>query len=199
MALTVGGAVVAFGANEHGQLGAGDRIDRWKPTRVHLAPSSAAAALAPCAAAEQRAQAAAALSAELQRAFAQQGQQQAQQQAQHPILQLQHHRYLLGHQAHEEHPMLLGQLDATARAREEQAPAGGASGGAAVAEAAAAVAGGDAGGVVRALQLACGASHTVALASARGRLQVLVVGGNAHGQLGLGDRTERLVFTRLPG
>ncbi len=37
MALTVGGAILAFGANEHGQLGAGDTLDRWKPTRVGLA------------------------------------------------------------------------------------------------------------------------------------------------------------------
>lgn len=37
MALTVGGAILAFGANEHGQLGTGDQIERWKPTRINLA------------------------------------------------------------------------------------------------------------------------------------------------------------------
>lgn len=36
MALTVGGHILAFGANTHGQLGTGDKVDRWKPTRVAL-------------------------------------------------------------------------------------------------------------------------------------------------------------------
>ncbi len=34
MALTVGGVILSFGANEHGQLGTGDLLDRWKPTRI---------------------------------------------------------------------------------------------------------------------------------------------------------------------
>lgn len=29
----------AFGANSHGQLGLGDSVDRWKPTRVKLTSS----------------------------------------------------------------------------------------------------------------------------------------------------------------
>lgn len=37
MALTVGGAILAFGANEHGELGTSDLLDRWKPTRINLA------------------------------------------------------------------------------------------------------------------------------------------------------------------
>mmetsp|Transcript_8992 Transcript_8992/g.15604 ORF Transcript_8992/g.15604 Transcript_8992/m.15604 type:complete len:661 (+) Transcript_8992:155-2137(+) len=37
MALTVGGAILAFGANSHGQLGTGDLVNRWKPTRINLA------------------------------------------------------------------------------------------------------------------------------------------------------------------
>ncbi len=37
MALTVGGAILSFGANWHGQLGTGDQMDRWKPTRINLA------------------------------------------------------------------------------------------------------------------------------------------------------------------
>ncbi|KAJ9528699.1 hypothetical protein QJQ45_020596 [Haematococcus lacustris] len=37
IALTVGGAILSFGANSMGQLGTGDLQDRWKPTRVPLA------------------------------------------------------------------------------------------------------------------------------------------------------------------
>ncbi|EFJ45476.1 hypothetical protein VOLCADRAFT_82232 [Volvox carteri f. nagariensis] len=36
MALTVGGALLAFGRNDHGALGTGDCVDRWTPTRVDL-------------------------------------------------------------------------------------------------------------------------------------------------------------------
>eukprot|EP00798_Chlamydomonas_sp_ICE-L_P023798 gene23798-9361_t len=36
MALTVGGRVLAFGANSHGCLGLGDTQNRWKPTKVPL-------------------------------------------------------------------------------------------------------------------------------------------------------------------
>lgn len=36
MALTVGGALLAFGRNDHGALGTGDCNDRWTPTRVDL-------------------------------------------------------------------------------------------------------------------------------------------------------------------
>jgi alpha-tubulin suppressor-like RCC1 family protein len=36
MALTVGGSILAFGANETGCLGLGDSDDRWKPTKVNL-------------------------------------------------------------------------------------------------------------------------------------------------------------------
>lgn len=36
MALTVGGAILVFGANDKGQLGTGDTLDRWKPTRINL-------------------------------------------------------------------------------------------------------------------------------------------------------------------
>jgi alpha-tubulin suppressor-like RCC1 family protein len=47
MALTVGGSILAFGANEQGQLGTGDNADRWKPTRINLnhrvVPAAAAA------------------------------------------------------------------------------------------------------------------------------------------------------------
>ena len=37
MALTVGGSILAFGANDNGSLGLGDCDDRWKPTKVCLA------------------------------------------------------------------------------------------------------------------------------------------------------------------
>lgn len=37
MALTVGGSILAFGANDTGCLGLGDYDDRWKPTKVNLA------------------------------------------------------------------------------------------------------------------------------------------------------------------
>jgi alpha-tubulin suppressor-like RCC1 family protein len=37
MALTVGGSILAFGANADGQLGTGDKQDRWKPHRINLA------------------------------------------------------------------------------------------------------------------------------------------------------------------
>lgn len=34
MAVTVGGTLLAFGANKHGQLGTGDTLDRMVPTEV---------------------------------------------------------------------------------------------------------------------------------------------------------------------
>lgn len=34
MAVTVGGALLAFGANKHGQLGTGDTLDRMVPIEV---------------------------------------------------------------------------------------------------------------------------------------------------------------------
>mmetsp|Transcript_26924 Transcript_26924/g.58797 ORF Transcript_26924/g.58797 Transcript_26924/m.58797 type:complete len:634 (+) Transcript_26924:184-2085(+) len=37
MALTVGGSILAFGANDCGNLGLGDFVDRWKPTKVSIA------------------------------------------------------------------------------------------------------------------------------------------------------------------
>lgn len=37
LALTVGGSILGFGANDAGQLGLGDFVDHWKPTRVNLA------------------------------------------------------------------------------------------------------------------------------------------------------------------
>jgi E3 ubiquitin-protein ligase HERC3 len=97
MALTVGGAVLAFGANEAGQLATGDTEDKWQPTPVPLA--------------------------------------------------------------------LAGEAGRTA---------------------------------LRVVQLACGASHSVALVSAHGRLQVRTAGANAHGQLGLGDKVPRARFTPIP-
>ncbi len=36
MALTVGGAVLAFGNNGQGALGVDDLMDRWKPSKVEL-------------------------------------------------------------------------------------------------------------------------------------------------------------------
>lgn len=36
MVLTVGGGVLAFGANDTGCLGLGDCVDRWRPTRADL-------------------------------------------------------------------------------------------------------------------------------------------------------------------
>lgn len=37
LVLTVGGGILAFGANDSGCLGLGDDTDRWKPTKVKLA------------------------------------------------------------------------------------------------------------------------------------------------------------------
>ena len=34
MAVTVGGTLLAFGCNKHGQLGTGDTLDRMVPTEV---------------------------------------------------------------------------------------------------------------------------------------------------------------------
>lgn len=44
MAVTVGGTLLAFGCNKHGQLGTGDTLDRMVPTevssyfRAHMCP-----------------------------------------------------------------------------------------------------------------------------------------------------------------
>lgn len=93
MALTVGGSILAFGANEHGQLGTGDQQNRWKPTRINLA--------------------------------------------------------LAGEESK----------------------------------------------CLRVVQLACGSAHSVALFSNQGSLEIRTAGCNSHGQLGQGDRVDRLVFT----
>lgn len=37
MAVTVGGGLLAFGRNNHGQLGTGTLVDQWRPTDVSLA------------------------------------------------------------------------------------------------------------------------------------------------------------------
>jgi len=37
MAVTVGGSLLAFGRNHHGQLGTGDTVNRWRPTNVDIA------------------------------------------------------------------------------------------------------------------------------------------------------------------
>ncbi len=50
------------------------------------------------------------------------------------------------------------------------------------------------GQLVRAMQVQCGAQHTVVLVQHHGRLEVRTVGDNSYGQLGLGDRTERHRF-----
>lgn len=96
MALTVGGAVLAFGDNSQGALGLNDLLNRWKPTKVDL--------------------------------------------------------------------KLPGM--------EERC--------------------------IRAVQLACGASHSVALISNQGSLEVWTSGCNQWGQLGLGDRLMRTRFTPTP-
>lgn len=40
MALTVGGALLAFGRNDHGALGTGDEENKWKPTKVDFSSIS---------------------------------------------------------------------------------------------------------------------------------------------------------------
>ena len=97
MAVTVAGALLAFGCNRHGQLGTGDRLDRMVPTEVPLALDS------------------------------------------------------------------------------------------------------EAGQLVRAMQVQCGAQHTLALVQLRGQHQVRSAGGNNYGELGLGDRVERHRFHPVPG
>jgi alpha-tubulin suppressor-like RCC1 family protein len=37
MAVTVGGSVLAFGRNHKGQLGTGDKDNRWQPVTISLA------------------------------------------------------------------------------------------------------------------------------------------------------------------
>jgi alpha-tubulin suppressor-like RCC1 family protein len=96
MAVTVAGALLAFGSNKHGQLGTGDTLDRMVPTEVPLALDS------------------------------------------------------------------------------------------------------EAGQLVRAMQVQCGAQHTLVLVQTRGASQVRSAGGNSYGELGLGDRQERHRFHPIP-
>jgi E3 ubiquitin-protein ligase HERC3 len=96
MAVTVGGALLAFGCNRRGQLGTGDALDRMVPTDVPLASAA------------------------------------------------------------------------------------------------------DGGRPVRAMQVQCGAAHTLALVQARGRMEVRAAGDNSYGQLGVGDREARARFAPLP-
>lgn len=96
MAVTVAGALLAFGSNKHGQLGTGDTLDRMIPTEVPLALES------------------------------------------------------------------------------------------------------EGGQLVRAMQVHCGAQHTLALVQVQGHHQVRSVGGNSYGELGLGDRLERHRFHPIP-
>lgn len=57
----------------------------------------------------------------------------------------------------------------------------------------------EAGQLVRAMQVQCGAQHTLALVQVQGESQVRSVGGNSYGELGLGDRQERHRFHPIPG
>lgn len=57
----------------------------------------------------------------------------------------------------------------------------------------------EAGQLVRAMQVQCGAQHTLALVQVQGESQVRSVGGNSYGELGLGDRLERHRFHPIPG
>ena len=57
----------------------------------------------------------------------------------------------------------------------------------------------EAGQLVRAMQVHCGAQHTLALVQLHGQHQVRSVGGNNYGELGLGDRVERHRFHPIPG
>lgn len=95
MAVTVGGALLACGANAHGQLGTGDNLDRIVPTEIDIALENM-----------------------------------------------------------NEYP-------------------------------------------VRAMQVQCGTSHTVALCQVKGSPIVYTTGDNSYGQLGLGDRIERSTFHRV--
>lgn len=56
----------------------------------------------------------------------------------------------------------------------------------------------ESGQLVRAMQVHCGAQHTLALVQVQGRHQVRSVGGNSYGELGLGDRLERHRFHPIP-
>ena len=56
----------------------------------------------------------------------------------------------------------------------------------------------EAGQLVRAMQVHCGAQHTLALVQLHGQHQVRSVGGNNYGELGLGDRVERHRFHPIP-
>lgn len=56
----------------------------------------------------------------------------------------------------------------------------------------------EAGQLVRAMQVQCGAQHTLVLVQTRGASQVRSVGGNSYGELGLGDRLERHRFHPIP-
>lgn len=52
--------------------------------------------------------------------------------------------------------------------------------------------------LVRAMQVQCGAQHTLALVQVQGQHQVRSVGGNSYGELGLNDRVERHRFHPIP-
>lgn len=93
MAVTVGGTLLAFGSNKHGQLGTGDKMDRVVPTEVPLLGNGSEGSCS-----------------------------------------------------------------------------------------------------VRAMQVQCGAAHTVALVQHRGRMEVRTAGNNTYGQLGLGHRNEQVTF-----
>lgn len=56
----------------------------------------------------------------------------------------------------------------------------------------------EAGQLVRAMQVQCGAQHTLVLVQTRGASQVRSAGGNSYGELGLGDRLERHRFHPIP-
>lgn len=56
----------------------------------------------------------------------------------------------------------------------------------------------EAGQLVRAMQVQCGAQHTLVLVQTCGASQVRSVGGNSYGELGLGDRQERHRFHPIP-
>lgn len=54
------------------------------------------------------------------------------------------------------------------------------------------------GQLVRAMQVQCGAMHTIVLVQNHGRLEVRSAGGSSYGQLGLGSRDECHRFKSIP-
>lgn len=183
LAVTVGGGVLAWGANDRGQLGVGDRIDRAVPTDVPL-PRGVGSALQTSLVEERRVDRgfAAPAPASLSTSSSSWGLQSAASSSASFVSAAMDMLRSIGSPPRRSHEHGASASHAPARRLFEV--------GTDATTSALPVA-------ARAVQVSCGGSHTLLLLQVAGRRVVCAAGDNSYGQLGLGDRELRTRFCAL--